>query len=178
VSADELVGLLADDQRLRVAAAVVLAPAVARDVAATANVPLRKTLEALSRLEAAGLARRDHVGRWCFVADELHAAARAVRPAREPDDLSDSDARSAVLRAFFADDRLKQIPAMRTKRLVVLDRLAGEFEPGRRYTEAEVNATLRRRHDDVAALRRYLVDEGFLSRDRSIYWRTGGTVDI
>jgi hypothetical protein len=26
-------------------------------------------------------------------------------------------------------------------------------------------------------LRRYLVDEGFLSRDAGIYWRTGGTVD-
>src|SRR5581483_1951671 len=45
VSAQELVGLLADDQRLRVAAAVVLTPALARDVAAMADVPLRKTLE-------------------------------------------------------------------------------------------------------------------------------------
>jgi hypothetical protein len=29
-----------------------------------------------------------------------------------------------------------------------------------------------------AALRRYLVDEGFLDRDHGRYWRTGGRVDV
>jgi hypothetical protein len=33
-------------------------------------------------------------------------------------------------------------------------------------------------HDDYAALRRYLVDEGFLSRDHGEYWRSGGTVEL
>jgi hypothetical protein len=27
-------------------------------------------------------------------------------------------------------------------------------------------------------LRRYLVDEGFMSRQAGIYWRSGGTVDL
>jgi hypothetical protein len=35
---------------------------------------------------------------------------------------------------------------------------------------------LRSFHDDVAALRRYLVDSGFLSREDGVYWRSGGTV--
>ena len=61
---------------------------------------------------------------------------------------------------------------------MVLDRLAAEFEPGRSYEERQVNDVLRAWHDDVAALRRYLVDEAFLSRDHGTYWRTGGTVDI
>jgi hypothetical protein len=33
-------------------------------------------------------------------------------------------------------------------------------------------------HDDYAALRRYLVDEEFLSREGGSYWRTGGSVDV
>jgi len=33
-------------------------------------------------------------------------------------------------------------------------------------------------HPDHAALRRYLVDEGFLERAGGIYWRTGGTVEL
>ena len=33
-------------------------------------------------------------------------------------------------------------------------------------------------HPDHAALRRYLVDEGFLTRDAGFYWRSGGTVAI
>jgi len=30
---------------------------------------------------------------------------------------------------------------------------------------------------DYAALRRYLVDEGFLDRADGVYWRAGGTVE-
>ena len=33
-------------------------------------------------------------------------------------------------------------------------------------------------YDDYAALRRYLVDEGFLTREGGIYWRSGGTVEV
>jgi hypothetical protein len=83
-----------------------------------------------------------------------------------------------VLRRFLVDGRLVAIPAQRGKRLVVLDYLAALFEPGVRYTEAEVNQALRAYHPDYAALRRYLVDEEFMRRDQGVYWRTGGTVDV
>ena len=83
-----------------------------------------------------------------------------------------------VLETFIRDGRLVLMPTKRSKLLVVLDHLAQQFEPGRKYTEAEVNETLQRFHDDYAALRRYLVDEGFLSRESNVYWRSGGTVDV
>lgn len=81
-----------------------------------------------------------------------------------------------VLSRFFRGERLTEVPTQRSKRLVVLERLALEFEPGVRYEEAEVNATLQRFHPDYAALRRYLVDEGFLDRGEGRYWRAGGRV--
>ncbi|MGH9192666.1 MAG: DUF2087 domain-containing protein [Acidimicrobiales bacterium] len=40
----------------------------------------------------------------------------------------------------------------------------------------QVNAILRRFHEDVASLRRFLVDEGFLDRASGEYWRSGGGV--
>jgi hypothetical protein len=84
--------------------------------------------------------------------------------------------REAVLRAFLADDgSLRSIPTRIRKRLVILDHLAQRFEPGEHYDEPEVNARLRPFHPDVAALRRYLVDEGFLDRKGGEYWRSGGT---
>lgn len=49
---------------------------------------------------------------------------------------------------------------------------------GVRYPEREVDAVLKRFHPDHASLRRFLVDEGFLSRQRGVYWRTGGPVDV
>jgi hypothetical protein len=71
-----------------------------------------------------------------------------------------------------------ELPAHRSKRLVVLERLALEFEPGRRYEEAEVNALLGRIHPDHATLRRALVDESFLDRAEGRYWRSGGRVPV
>ena len=86
--------------------------------------------------------------------------------------------RDAVLRAFVSPDgSLTSIPTKIRKRLVVLDLLAQEFEPGEKYAETDVNNRLRAYHPDVAALRRYLVEEGFLDRADGSYWRAGGTVD-
>lgn len=84
-----------------------------------------------------------------------------------------------VLLPFIHQGQLVAIPAKRAKRLLLLDLLAQEFEPGVHYPEAEVNRRLRQWHFDVATLRRYLVDEGFLDRDGGggDYWRTGGTFE-
>jgi DNA-binding HxlR family transcriptional regulator len=75
----------------------------------------------------------------------------------------------AVIRAFFAGPTLRQIPASRKKRVVVLRRLLERFQPDRDYPEREVNDLLRAAHPDVATLRRELVDYGFLTRDRGVY---------
>ena len=56
--------------------------------------------------------------------------------------------------------------------------IAFAFEPGVKYTELQVNAILRAFYDDYVALRRYLIDAGLLDRDRGLYWRTGGYVDV
>ena len=77
-----------------------------------------------------------------------------------------------------ADGRLHTIPSKHAKLLVVLDHLAQEFEPGQTYPEAQVNTMLQRFHPDYAALRRYLVENGFLTREDSVYWRSGGTFDV
>ncbi|HUG49312.1 MAG TPA: metalloregulator ArsR/SmtB family transcription factor [Candidatus Limnocylindria bacterium] len=75
-----------------------------------------------------------------------------------------------VLHSFFEGGRLLSIPAQHAKRLVVLRFLAETvFEDGREYSEKEVNALLVVRHQDVASLRRYLVDEGFMRREAGVY---------
>jgi hypothetical protein len=79
---------------------------------------------------------------------------------------------------FIQDGRLVIMPTKRSKLLLVLDHLAQEFELGRTYPEPEVNAVLEGYHSDYAALRRYLVDEGFMTREAGVYWRTGGTVSV
>jgi hypothetical protein len=83
----------------------------------------------------------------------------------------------AQLRPFIRDGRITAVPGKRTRRRLLLDEVAQAFEPGRRYPESAVNEILKSFFDDYCTLRRYLVDETFLSRTAAgIYWRAGGRV--
>jgi hypothetical protein len=175
----EAFALLADEQRLRVVAALVLGADTTDDIVARSGVAKRRVLEALSRLEAGGLVERGKDGGWSFDVSRLKEIAREARPATPPDDVGDVDARTGtILRTFLRGGRLTQIPSQHAKRQVVLDHICRVFDIGVRYPEKEVNAMLRAFHPDYAALRRYLVDDGFLARENNVYWRAGGTVDV
>ena len=80
--------------------------------------------------------------------------------------------REKVLRAFVRDGRLVSIPAKPKKRELLLPFiLEHSFPEDREYEEKEVNQRLGLLHRDVAALRRYLVDAGLMTRNAGIYRR-------
>jgi hypothetical protein len=178
VDAATIVGLLADPSRLKVVAALALGAGTLEEVAAASGLPLKDVALAARRLSRAGLVHRDGHALALHSARFGAAARAAAEAAPAPEPLSDDPAEDAVLSAFVRDGRLASIPAQRSKRLVVLEHLVRVFEPGVRYPEREVNALLAVWHADVAALRRYLVDEGLLSRAAGVYWRSGGYVDV
>lgn len=77
-----------------------------------------------------------------------------------------------VIRAFIRDDRLVSIPARDKKRRVILRFLVDRcFTEDRAYPEKEINQRLALYHADVAALRRYLVEAGFMTREAGEYRR-------
>jgi predicted transcriptional regulator len=76
-----------------------------------------------------------------------------------------------VLRDFLAEGRLKEIPAYRKKRQIILRRLATQFEVGRVYPEKEANEIIQRHHPDTATLRRELIGEKLMAREHGMYWR-------
>lgn len=77
--------------------------------------------------------------------------------------------RKKVIENFFEYGKLKNIPAQRKKRLIVLKEMAKAFEPGREYTEREVNIIIADFHDDFCTLRREMICENILTRENSIY---------
>jgi hypothetical protein len=177
--AGTIVGLLADDERRRVFAALVLGAGTVAEVRAATGLSARVIGAALSRLVEGELVVRGDDGTHVLLAEAFRAAAIAVSASArvEPDPTGDAPEDAArVLRSFFRGGKLVQVPTQHAKKLVVLDRLSQEFDIGVRYSERQVNTLLRRFNDDTAALRRYLVDEGFLDRERGEYWRSGGTV--
>jgi hypothetical protein len=169
VDAATIVGLLAEPDRRRVFAALVLGARTPQDVAAVARLDARTVGRALQKLQSSGL-----VDATLQVRGELIKLA-AVTAAPTPDTTD-------VVDRFVRGDRLLSLPAQETKRRLVLDRVAQSFEPGRRYPERDVDAVLATWTSgadvDRVTLRRFLVDDGFLDRAEGEYWRAGGRVDV
>lgn len=177
----ELLKLLLDPSRLAVIGAIALAHRTPDEAATHAGVDPRVALETIASLRSLGAVLEDAVGAYRLDHRALRELAQRL-PQPEPPDASIFHGMTAeereILARFFVGERLSEIPTSRSKRLVVLERLALEFEPGRRYPEPEVNDLLERFHPDFASLRRYLVDEGLLDREAGEYWRAGGRVMV
>jgi DNA-binding HxlR family transcriptional regulator len=168
-----VIGLLAGGRRLAV-----------EELAAALDLSPGTVVHHLRRLSAVGLVesrarppyveyslRRDRIGAIGAALDRIgRESAGEGHTLPGPDGRPMPAYRAKVLRAFVVDGRLESIPAQERKRLAILHWLAETvFEPGRRYPEREVNQLLALRHPDVASLRRYLVDHGYMRREASIY---------
>ncbi len=177
---ETLCRLLAEPVRLRTYAAVALGAGTPSEVADRAGLVARETIRALGQLETGGLVSTVE-GRLVADLDAFKVAVReslADGTEAESEPLDPDRERAAVLRVFIRDGRLVSIPAVRRKRRVVLEHLASCFEPGVKYPERAVDAVLRAWHADYASLRRFLVDEDLMMRERGLYWRTGGFVEV
>ena len=174
-SPSRVLGDLADTNRLRVLAAVVLGESRIAGIAERASLTEDEVARALGHLLSAGIVVQDETG--LRVDTHVFAdAARTVSAPRVRPDLSDATPeQAAVLRNFVAGDgRVASLPARAAKRRLVLEYVAAtRFEPKREYGEHEVNAVLEDVHDDYVTLRRYLVDAGLLERSAGVYRRPG-----
>ncbi len=137
----------------------------------------------LSQLQEAGLlrARKDQYYQvYSLVGNVLRRPLSDIVFLAQPEmatEIEEDAYRKEVLETFIRRGRLTRIPAQRRKQQIILERLVEEFEPYREYPEREVNQILVEFHDDVAALRRGLVDQGLMERAEGVYRRsinTGG----
>lgn len=170
----DIIRIAADPLRLSLLGRAAEGTVAIEDVAANLNVPKRKVAEALGKLRAAGLIDPE----LQLVESRLREIAAKLPSPEEADAVITNGPWTAeertVLSRFFTGMRLSEIPTSTKKRGLVLERLAQEFEPGLRYHEPDVNFRLQLFHPDYAALRRYMVEGGLLTRAEGVYWRTGG----
>jgi hypothetical protein len=176
ISVPDFLSLTLDPIRLALLGAAAVGPVDSAAVAKDLGMEERKVLREYGKLAGAGLIGDDHR----LDVEVLRELARSV-PTDAPIDPSIvdgpwTDDEALVLARFFSGRRLTRVPSNRSKRRLVLELLALEFEPGRRYPEREVDFALQMFFADYAMLRRYLVDEGFMTRADGVYWRTGGRI--
>lgn len=175
---------MADPTRLQMLGLLAERPRTGKELAEATGVGAPTVSHHVERLVAARLVavtREGQSKRYALDQRALTALSRlaAGDPSSAPtvlpssggadDSAVEHSERAKVLRDFFDGERLRQIPAQRKRRVIVLQHLLERFHPGQDYAEREVNALLKTAHEDVATLRRELVDYGYLTRAAGVY---------
>ncbi|MBL1080607.1 DUF2087 domain-containing protein [Streptomyces actinomycinicus] len=196
----QLIGLLADENRLRAFAAVALGATSPEEVAGRAGLSPKATALALLRLREQGAVTGAGTGTGTGAGAGASAGAVTgtgtgtgtgsgsgaggalavsyglLRELARPD-RSARPAGTDVVSTFVRDGRLLRLPAQWTRKQQVLRHIAEQtFEPGVAYPERVVNERLRTWCEgsdeiDHVTLRRYLVDLHELRRSDGVYER-------
>lgn len=83
----------------------------------------------------------------------------------------DARYRQRVIDSFFEYGKLKSIPAQRKKERIILEEIVKAFDFGRKYAEREVNLIIADFFDDFCTIRRDMISENLMDRDKTGYWR-------
>ncbi len=166
---------LADANRLRAVGLLAHRPHSVEELSTILDLRPSTVSHHLSKLAAVGLVHSSTSGHYHVYSldlDALHAQARklasdesvkAFAPEHGP-----SDAFDAKVLATFLDERgrLTKLPMKRKKFQVILRHALGLFDDEGPWSEREVNRRLKTLSDDVASLRRGMIDHGMMTRDQ------------
>ena len=173
--------VLADENRLKLLGILATREYSVEELAALLQLKAPTISHHLGRLKELGLVQMRSDGNTHFYrldAEKLRATSKGLLSSEKMvelvpmEEMAEDAWECKVLRDFFEGPRLKEIPANRKKRSVVLRWLATLFEPGTRYSEAQVNEIIQRHHPDASTLRREMIGEHLLQREHGIYWHT------
>lgn len=172
---------LADAKRLKILGLLAQESWTVEQLAAMLDLRPSTVSHHLSRLSEIGLVRARAEGYYHIYSlqtEVLEAMAQRLLaqetlPAVAADVDLDAYDRKVIHDFSTADGRLKAIPSQWKKLRAVLRYVVEKFEPGRRYSERQVNETLEHFHADTARLRRELVDNRLMAREGGggEYWR-------
>ncbi len=165
---------MVDVDRLRIAGMLGLTKLTKEQIVDRLNLPLRDVVNHLGFLEHQGIIRKDGEA---YELDQAAIRALAKRnlagkrtPAQEEALPADEYDRKVVRDFTTADGKIKSLPMQPKKFTAIIRYVSQVFEQGKQYPEKEVNTLLLRYHEDFAALRRGLVDEGIMQRQAGVYW--------
>lgn len=88
---------------------------------------------------------------------------------KESDPMKQADHHQVIKNFFTPEGRLKQIPAQRKKKIIVMTHMIKGLKQGVVYEEKEINEFLKGFHEDFATLRRELVMNQFMYRQNNKY---------
>jgi predicted transcriptional regulator len=171
---------LSDENRLKMVGLLAQQPYSVEKLASAMGLSVSTISHHLSRLAKAGLVSVQVDGHYYIYSlntGTLQAQAQRLlhdeNLPRLSGELSEDAYDRKILENFIdREGRIRSFPSQEKKQRVILRHVARVFEPGKRYTEKQVNETLKAFHEDTAQLRRSLVDFGLMQRHSSggEYW--------
>src|SRR5579875_3303808 len=165
----QLLKALADESRIRILGILTDHEASVDELSAYLGLKASTVSHHLSRLQELGLVSMRAEGTihfYQFHPESLRQLNRLLQPERlaamaaEEGDVWEQK----VLNDFLIGEQLREIPASRKKRLVILKWLVDKFEWDVRYTESEVNEVIKRHHPDFATIRREFIGNKLMER--------------
>ena len=172
---------LADNNRLKMIGLLAQRPYSGEELSAMLGLKAPTVSHHLSKLAAVGLVSARAEGYYNMYRLDQTALQKIRRLFSSADLISvaagvdvDGYDRKVVHDFSRPDGSLKEIPAQRKKLEAILRHVVRDFEPGKRYSEKQVNQMLSRYHEDTASLRRELVGMKLMEREGGggEYWRT------
>lgn len=168
---------LANDSRLKIVGLLAAGPRSVQELAALLELKeptVSHHLAMLAKIDLVDMKAEGNTHWYRIKETELQRLGRSIfaKDQATPELEKSEDAwEQRVLGAFLVGDTLKQIPASRKKRWIVLRWLAEKFKPGKKYPESMVNEIIQRHHWDSATLRREMIGYRMLAREKGVYWR-------
>jgi hypothetical protein len=172
----EFFRVMGNEQRLKLAVYLMDHESSVKELAEQFGMKEYAVLENLAALCSLNLVTVRDQKRYSFDVKALYALNREVLARKElptPIDHLEEEERK-LLRPFFEGDRLIEFPVNVKKFNLLLKWLCTQFEVGVRYNEKQVNEIITRYHEDYATLRRAMIDENLMQREKGVYWRVGG----
>ena len=166
---------LANESRLKLVGAIAQQERSVEELASILDLKEPTVSHHLSKLKQLQLVHMRAEGNTHYYRldlDALQAMQKATLTATQVAQPIQSDLwETKVLSSFVEGDLIKEIPASRKKRIIVLKWLVQKFEFERLYPEQELNQIIKPIHSDTATLRREMVGYNMMKRDNSIYRR-------
>lgn len=169
---------LADRSRLMIARALAERPQYVEELSQQLDLAPSTVSFHLKKLEDAGLVRQQRDQYYTVYHLQNAFFDQPLRNMIIPDDAETEvqkerleNYRQKVLKTFFRYGKLMKIPVQRKKRRIILEKIAECFEMGKRYPEKDVNLIIAEYHDDFCTIRREMICEKIMDRERGVYWK-------
>ncbi|TYR81445.1 metalloregulator ArsR/SmtB family transcription factor [Priestia megaterium] len=169
---------LGDPTRIRILALLRLGPMHGQAIAGKLGLKPPTITHHMAKLRDIGLIRERREKNTIYFslnAKNLEASALAIltiaaeQTKHEELKATESERLQVIKNFFTADGKLKQLPAQRKKKIIVLEQIIRGLKVGVTYDEKDINEYLKQFHEDYATLRRELIMNHFMYREHNQY---------